>query len=95
MEQIDTLINKDPNRLMKLAFECFDFNEDGFIDEVDIYCVMKLCDLTATKAQEKKLNHGKVVEKKKEKGKGNNVFEGKDEVDFLLERKDNLKAVMP
>ena len=37
---------------------------------------------------------GKVTEKKKEKGKGPNHFEGKDEVDFLLERKDNVKAVM-
>ena len=45
MEQIDNLINKDPSKLMRLAFDCFDFNEDGFIDEVDIYCVMKLCDL--------------------------------------------------
>ena len=50
VEQIDTLINKDPNRLLKLAFDCFDFNDDGFIDEVDIYCVMKLCDLTAAKS---------------------------------------------
>ena len=80
---------------MKLAFDCFDFNDDGFIDEVDLYCVMKLCDLQATKAQEKKLNIAKQGERRRDKGKGPNFFEGKDEVDFLLERKDNLKSVMP
>jgi Ca2+-binding EF-hand superfamily protein len=44
VDNIDTMINKDPQKLMKLAFSIFDFNGDGFIDEIDIYCVMKLCD---------------------------------------------------
>ena len=55
---------------------------------------MKLCDLSAIKAQEKKSNIGKPA-KKKEKGKNHNPFEGKDELDFLLERKDNLKEIIP
>lgn len=38
---------------MKIAFNIFDFNEDGFIDEFDIHCVMKLCDLYALKSDEK------------------------------------------
>jgi Ca2+-binding EF-hand superfamily protein len=54
LEQMDSLINKDPVKFMKMAFDVFDFNQDGFIDEIDIYCVMKLCDLTAAKALEKK-----------------------------------------
>jgi Ca2+-binding EF-hand superfamily protein len=50
LEQMDVLINKDPIKLLKLAFDVFDFNQDGFIDEIDIFCVMKLCDLTSAKA---------------------------------------------
>jgi len=31
---------------MKHIFDVFDFNQDGFIDEVDIYCIVKLCDFS-------------------------------------------------
>ena len=45
-DQVDNLVNKDPQRLMRHAFDVFDFNQDGFIDEVDIYCMIKLCDFS-------------------------------------------------
>ena len=45
-DQLDTLVNKDQHKLMKHIFDVFDFNQDGFIDEVDIYCIVKLCDFS-------------------------------------------------
>jgi hypothetical protein len=41
--QIDSLINVDL-KLFEFAFNIFDFNKDGYIDEIDIYCIMKLFD---------------------------------------------------
>ena len=82
VENIENMINKDPKKLMKLAFSIFDFNGDGYIDEVDIYCVMKLCDF----------NNYKQRNKKKLKMKH---FEPKDEVDVFMEKKDKIKNVTP
>ena len=82
VEHIENMINKDPKKLLKLAFSVFDFNGDGFIDEVDIYCVMKLCDF----------NNYKQRNKKKLKMKH---FEPKDEVDVFMEKKDKIKNVTP
>lgn len=82
VENIETMINKDPKKLMKLAFSIFDFNGDGYIDEFDIYCVMKLCDF----------NNYKLRNNKKLKMKN---FEPKDEVDVFIEMKDKIKNVKP
>ena len=54
---------------MKIAFSIFDFNEDGFIDELDIHCVMKLCDLDALKGDEKDQEHIKKMFKRSDKTK--------------------------
>lgn len=67
---------------MKLAFSIFDFNGDGYIDEVDIYCVMKLCDFNTFKQRSNK--------KLKMKN-----FEPKDDVDFFKENSDKIKKVTP
>lgn len=64
---------------MKLAFSIFDFNNDGFIDEIDIYCVMKLCDFQSLKSKKKKMKMKN--------------FEPKDEVDKFIEKTDNIKNI--
>jgi len=82
VDHIENLVNKDPQKLMRLAFSIFDFNGDGYIDEVDIYCVMKLCDFNTFK------------QKTKKKLKMKN-FEPKDEVDIFFEKKDKIKNLTP
>ena len=51
VKQFDIIINKEPQRLMRLVFDVFDFNKDGFIDEIDITAILKLVEVLHVKYQ--------------------------------------------
>lgn len=41
IEQIENLLNKTPDKLKKMAFDIFDYDSDGLIQDLDLFCVIK------------------------------------------------------
>jgi len=94
VDQLELLVNKEPNNLMKLAFNVFDFNEDGFIDEYDIYCVMKLVDFQILKDQLRKKRNPYANMTDKQISFLKSVLP-KDEVDMYVDTMTATKKVPP
>jgi Ca2+-binding EF-hand superfamily protein len=38
----EDLLNHNPEKLLKIAFQSFDFNKDKYICELDLYSIMKI-----------------------------------------------------
>ena len=40
-DMLEKIMNKQPDKLKKMAFESFNFNEDNTVCELDLYALMK------------------------------------------------------
>ena len=43
-DMIEKILNGAPERLLRMGFNVFDFNEDKFLDELDMYAIMRTYD---------------------------------------------------
>jgi len=42
IDQVERLLNEFPEKLKKMAFEAYDYDDDGYIKDLDLYCSIKL-----------------------------------------------------
>ena len=44
-------MNEQPKKLIKMAFKIYDFNNDGKVDELDLFSIMQTFELLAKGVQ--------------------------------------------
>ena len=79
---------------MRLIFDVYDYNKDGFIDEIDLYCVMKLCDFSEQNTKNTDqftLGQGKI--NKKNNTKLPLLALPETELEQILKRTDNRSEI--